>query len=74
VTLSPRQLEIARLVAEDLSDKEIATILQISERTVQAHLDRIAKRLNAAASPLHRRRFIARHVEGLEAPPRTEAA
>ncbi|MGJ0510207.1 MAG: helix-turn-helix domain-containing protein [Methylocystis sp.] len=64
MTLSPRQMEIARLVADDLSDKEIANILRISERTVQSHLERIAMRLNACDSALSRRRFIARYVEG----------
>jgi FixJ family two-component response regulator len=33
--LSPREMEVARLVAEDLTDKEIANILRISIRTVQ---------------------------------------
>ena len=35
--LSPRELEVARLVAEGLPSKTISTRLDISERTVQVH-------------------------------------
>lgn len=35
--LSPRELEVARLVAEGLPSKTISTRLEISERTVQVH-------------------------------------
>jgi DNA-binding CsgD family transcriptional regulator len=43
--LSPRELEIVRLVAEDLTAAEIAERLIISPRTVTTHLDRIYTRL-----------------------------
>jgi DNA-binding CsgD family transcriptional regulator len=43
--LSPREREIARLVAEDLTAAEIAERLIISPRTVTTHLDRIYTRL-----------------------------
>jgi DNA-binding CsgD family transcriptional regulator len=43
--LSPRELEIVRLVAEDLTNAEIAERLIISPRTVTTHLDRIYTRL-----------------------------
>ena len=43
--LSPRELEIARLVAEDMTNAEIAEQLIISQRTVTTHLDRIYNRL-----------------------------
>jgi ATP/maltotriose-dependent transcriptional regulator MalT len=43
--LSPRELEIVRLVADDLTNAEIAERLIISPRTVTTHLDRIYTRL-----------------------------
>jgi DNA-binding CsgD family transcriptional regulator len=43
--LSPRELEVVRLVAEDLTNAEIAERLVISPRTVTTHLDRIYAKL-----------------------------
>lgn len=43
--LSPRECEIARLVASDLTNKEIARVLDISEWTVSTHLRRIFSKL-----------------------------
>jgi DNA-binding CsgD family transcriptional regulator len=43
--LSPREIEIVRLVADDLTTAEIAERLIISPRTVTTHLDRIYTRL-----------------------------
>jgi DNA-binding CsgD family transcriptional regulator len=43
--LSARELEVVRLVAEDLTSAEIAERLVISPRTVTTHLDRIYNRL-----------------------------
>lgn len=63
-TLSPREAEVARLIAEDLSDKEIANILQISPKTVQAYLERIKHKLGLAEAHLSRRRAIRRIIEG----------
>ena len=60
--LSPRELEVARLVAEDLADKEIAQILRISVRTVHGYLDRIALKIEAHTLHISRRRAIARYV------------
>jgi DNA-binding NarL/FixJ family response regulator len=40
-TLSPRQLEIIRLIANGQSDKEIAKRLGISVTTVRTHLQRL---------------------------------
>ncbi len=42
---SPRELEIVQLVAEDLTNAEIAERLIISPRTVTTHLDRVYTRL-----------------------------
>ncbi|TPV94461.1 MAG: FHA domain-containing protein [Myxococcales bacterium FL481] len=43
--LSPRQLEVARLVVDGLSNAEIGQQLQISPRTVSTHLEHIYDRL-----------------------------
>lgn len=39
--VTPRQAEILRLIASGLSDKEIASRLGLSPRTIQSHLDRL---------------------------------
>jgi DNA-binding NarL/FixJ family response regulator len=44
-TLSPRELEILRLVATGVSNKEIADRLVISEGTVKNHLSSILSKL-----------------------------
>ena len=44
-TLSARQKEVATLVAEGLSNEEIASRLGISKRTVEAHLYNISQKL-----------------------------
>jgi len=43
--LTARQLEVARLVARALSNKEIASRLGLSERTVEGHVEQICNRL-----------------------------
>jgi predicted ATPase/DNA-binding CsgD family transcriptional regulator len=43
--LTRRELEIARLVAKGLSNKEIAARLVISQRTVESHVDHILGKL-----------------------------
>ena len=45
VVLSPRQLEVSRLVAEGLTNAAIAERLGVSPRTVTSHLDHIYARL-----------------------------
>ena len=44
--LSPREKEIVKLIAESKSTKEIATLLSISERTVDHHRANILRKLN----------------------------
>jgi pimeloyl-ACP methyl ester carboxylesterase/DNA-binding CsgD family transcriptional regulator len=43
--LTPRQVEVAALVADGLSNREIADRLTISERSAESHLERIRLRL-----------------------------
>lgn len=44
-SLTPRQLEVACLVAEGLTSAEIANRMGVSTRTITSHLDRIYTRL-----------------------------
>lgn len=59
--LSPREDEIARLVAEGLSNMEIAERLFISQRTVTTHLQRIYQRLGVG-SRTGLTRYVVEHV------------
>ena len=45
LTLTRRQLEVASLIAEGLTNKEIASRLFISERTAEGHVDQICNKL-----------------------------
>lgn len=48
--LSERQREILRLVSQHLQAKEVARVLQISERTVRSHTDQARRRLGVSSS------------------------
>ncbi|MBC8166806.1 MAG: response regulator transcription factor [Bryobacteraceae bacterium] len=48
VSLSPRELEVLRLVADGLANKEISYRLGISEHTVKFHVNSILTKLNAS--------------------------
>lgn len=58
--LTRRQLEIARLIADDLSNKQIAARLFLSERTVETHITNILNKLG-----LNSRAQISRWMAGL---------
>ena len=45
--LTPRELEILRLIAEGLSNKEIAERVFVSENTVKTHASRVFDKLGA---------------------------
>jgi DNA-binding NarL/FixJ family response regulator len=47
-SLSPREQEVLRLVAEGLANKQIGRALGITERTVKAHLSRVFRQIGVA--------------------------
>jgi DNA-binding CsgD family transcriptional regulator len=47
--LTPREFEVARLVAEGLTNRAIAVRLGVSERTIENHLDHIFSKLGFAS-------------------------
>jgi two-component system, NarL family, response regulator DevR len=46
--LSPRQQQLARLIRDGLSNKEVATRLNLSEQTVKNHVHRMLRKVGAA--------------------------
>ena len=46
--MSPRELEVLRLVAEGLANKQVARRLGISERTVKAHLGQVFRAIGVS--------------------------
>ena len=46
--LTPRELEVLRLIAEGLSTKEMAERLFVSENTVKTHISRVLDKLGAS--------------------------
>jgi non-specific serine/threonine protein kinase len=47
--LTPRELQVARLLAQGSSNKEIAAELVISQRTAEGHVERILTKLGFAS-------------------------
>ncbi len=55
--LSPREDEILRLLADGMTDREIAEALTISTRTVESHVSNILRKLDARNRPEAARRY-----------------
>lgn len=49
--LTPRETEIVRLVAEGKTNKEVATTLEVSIRTVESHRNHVMRKLKIASLP-----------------------
>lgn len=47
VMMTPRELEVLRLLAEGLSAKEVALRLDITSRTVESHIDKLRLKTRA---------------------------
>ena len=69
IRLSRREMEVARLVAEGLTNREIAGRLFLSERTVDGHLEHVREKLN-----VNTRAQVAAWVVRQAEPSRAEAA
>lgn len=48
-TLSDRELEVVRLVAEGLSNKEISSRLKLSDKTIKNHISHVLAKMNLTA-------------------------
>jgi DNA-binding CsgD family transcriptional regulator len=69
-TLSARQREILRLIAQNLQAKEVARLLGISEKTVRTHTEEARRRLSVGTIRDAARLLVAAELEagGTEAP------
>jgi len=72
IMLSPREQEIARMVAEGYPNKTIAAVLDISSWTVCTHMRRIFAKLNVRSRAAMVARLLEEQVIG-ERPPHKEA-
>ena len=72
-TLTAREDEILRMLADGLTDREIGTALSISTRTVESHVGNILRKLDARNRADAARRYAEGRV-GEEEVPRTASA
>jgi pimeloyl-ACP methyl ester carboxylesterase len=61
-SLTPRQTEVAALVAEGLTNREVAERLNITERSAESHLERIRLRLGFRSRAQVAAWYVAREV------------
>jgi DNA-binding NarL/FixJ family response regulator len=70
--LTPRQAEIAELVAQCYTNKQIADIFVVEEQTIKFHLSKVYEKLGFAKSDLSQRVMLARwwwtNIERANAP------
>lgn len=62
--LTPRQLEVAALIADGRTNREIATRLGIEERSAEGHVERILQRLGARSRAQVAAWYVARDEVG----------
>ena len=65
-SLSARELEVLRLIAQGLANKEIASRLGISQRTVEGHLNNIFDKLGVASRTEAVYQAVQQHLIDLE--------
>jgi len=63
VRLTPRELEVLRLLAQGESDTGIARCLQLSPRTVGGHINSIRRKVEEVYGPVTRTRLTRLYVE-----------
>jgi DNA-binding CsgD family transcriptional regulator len=68
VRLSPREAEIALLIAAERSDKAIAAKVRVSMNTLRTHLRRIARKLGVEKTGVSRRAAIRSFVRRRNSP------
>lgn len=64
-SLSPRETEVLQLIAEGLSTKEVASRLELSVKTVEAHRQKIMSKLNLNSVALLTRYAIKQGISSL---------
>lgn len=72
--LSPRELEIARMVASGYPNKTIASVLEISSWTVASHLRRIYMKLQVSSRAAMATRLSVHSLNELISPPAESTA
>lgn len=58
--LTPRQAEVAEMVAQCLTNKQIAETLVVEEQTVKFHISKVYEKLGFNKSPMCQRVMLAR--------------
>lgn len=72
--IHPRELDVLRLVAKGMGNREIAHILSISERTVQAHLMNVFAKLGVRTRTAAVMQCVAAGIIEVEGPTRQAGA